>query len=333
MISGGNLYNHFFLKALKANHWTVQQIELEQLQLNNKKEAVKKILIVDTLYLTQITPQIAKLKEEWYIILLVHHLESMYPPKNYSRNRYFQQKEQPTLQHFDAFLTTSHFTKDFLRDQQMKQSILVVPPALIYQPVIQKKSTEQISAIMVANLVERKGILPFLQLLHTIDPQKYLGRLQIQLYGTDQIERDYAKTCLNFIEQHSAFKQTIHFHGAQPQASLHRAYQKANLFLSTAFMESFGMALQEAVAYQIPILALDRGNVGHHIEEGKNGFSYQELDSLCQQLVDLVENRNVLKGLIEGASTYTPYVHYTWATAVKQFQDQFLDNCSDYCYI
>ncbi|MEM8906770.1 MAG: glycosyltransferase family 4 protein [Bacteroidota bacterium] len=246
---------------------------------------------------------------------------------------FFEQNEKAALMEFDAFLTTSTFTKHYLQKRQLQAPILVVPPALTHTfPPIQR-SPQPIKAIIIANLVERKGILPFFKALVSMGIEKYTDHLTIDIYGTDQIEKSYAQSCLSYIEQHPALQKVVIYQGTRSQSQLITIYQQANLFLSTSFMESFGMALQEAVAAQLPILTLAAGNAQHHIQPGSNGFVCSDLMHLTQKLFHLASTPSALAQLLQQAQQYQPYRNYRWANAAQQFKDQFLDNCKDYCYI
>ena len=51
----------------------------------------------------------------------------------------------------------------------------------------------------------------------------------------------------------------IHFAGSLSREQVQEKLQTATLYLSTSSMETFGMALQEAKAFGLPILALKAG--------------------------------------------------------------------------
>jgi glycosyltransferase involved in cell wall biosynthesis len=66
-------------------------------------------------------------------------------------------------------------------------------------------------------------------------------------------------------------------------------------------METFGIALQEARALGLPILALRRGNAEEHVEPGKNGFLVDSLDELAERFLALSRDANELAALVARA--------------------------------
>lgn len=323
MVSGGNIYNEAIIKALRGENWTVDIVDFAFIEQHvQSANSDKKILLVDSLFLNELFSLSKTRLNQWYLILIVHHLESLYPPKGYSSKSYFEEQEKALLLPFDAFLTTSNYTKQYLVERGLNQKMIVIPPALNFEPTILNRSTEKLSVIIVSNLVERKGILPFLKELSLLELEKYSGQLTIDIYGTDQIELDYAQTCYDFLEANERLKQYVHFRGSVSQMKLQAAYQHANLFISCSFMESYGMALQEAVAYRLPILALEGGNIAYHINSKKNGFLTNNIKELVGQLKQLLENKNEFYQLVASAGRYCPYQDYTWKDAARQFTEQ-----------
>lgn len=316
--SGGNIYNKNLIGGLVKIGYSIEVLDWNT--YIKTKEGGQGYYFFDTLYLIQLKEYLPRQRKNTYFFLIVHHLESLYPPKNWTSQRYFLEKEYPLLKLFDGFLTSSQFTADYLKGNRLKAKKIVVPPAIGFQPPRPvNKSTVNIQAIMVANLVERKGILPFLQILTNNQYLQQTQNLQIHLIGTNEIERDYAKSCLQLIEQNPILKKIISYHGQLSTPQVHSLYQKANLFISTAFMETYGMALQEARAFQLPILALKGGNVENHVDNTRTGWLTENMADIVHQLVNLIKHPKDLVSTQQYIINQpTPNI-YNWEAAAKQF--------------
>ena len=107
---------------------------------------------------------------------------------------------------------------------------------------------------MVANLVERKGVFPFLERLKDSFLVNRPNQLQIQLIGTAAIEKGYAQQCLTLLKKNTLLCQIVHYRGQLSSEQLQTYYQASNLFISSAFMETYGMALQEARAFRLSLI-------------------------------------------------------------------------------
>ncbi|MEM1122514.1 MAG: glycosyltransferase family 4 protein [Bacteroidota bacterium] len=326
--SGGNIYNKHLIEGLRQNSLFPAVLSLEEFQQLNLTN-LKGYYFFDTLYLSQLTELCQYPRKNSQFFLIVHHLESLYPPKGYTSDQYFQQFERPFLKQFDGFLTSSSFTADYLTNHHLPQAKIVVEPAISFvPPPISPKTTTPINALLVANLVERKGILPFLEELAAQTTAAAMPKLNIYLIGTDQIEKTYARQCLDLIEQHPILNQTIHYHGQLPQSQIFEFYQQVNLFISTALMETYGMALQEARAFGLPILAVRGGNVASHVVEGENGFVFEEVGGLVDQVLLLAERAELLGELLVKLSFRSEKKMYDWNEASRSFLQQLKTTAS-----
>ncbi len=267
--SGGNLYNAHLIGALRAQDQSVTILDWPAYR-KVRAAGLPGLFWIDTLFLSayqELAPLSVAGQQEG---LIVHHLESLYPPQGHSSDEWFAQHEATLLQRFDYFLATSDYTGDYLvRRGFAPEKIIVAPPALAFAPQEREVNTEEVRALMVANLVERKGILPFLQALEHNWAQS--GPFSLTLIGSDEIEPAYAAACRAYIAQRPALASRVLLTGALLPQKTFRYYRYANLFLSPAFMETYGMALQEARSFRLPILALDGGNARAHIRDGSNG--------------------------------------------------------------
>ena len=321
--SGGNIYNKNLIAGLQKNGYFPKIVDL----VNFKKKTIQQLeghYFFDTLYFAQLESIFTKRNKVTQFWLIVHHLESLYPPKDWTATNYFQQKEYPFLIQFDGFLTSSQFTADYLMKHGLSQSKIVIPPAIEYIPNLPSaaKKASPVNALIIANLVERKGILPFLEHLIESPLLQQNTCLKIHLVGAATIEPIYAQQCLDLLAQNPALKKIVQYQGQLSPTQLHTYYQQSNLFISTAFMETYGMALQEARSFDLPILALTGGNVKHHIIHDSTGYLMDNLENVVQQLEKLVLQPNLLADLQSYILKNNTTLFYNWQQAGKRFIQQ-----------
>ena len=199
----------------------------------------------------------------------------------------------------------------------------MVQPAIDIKPNLDFSiKTDTIKAIMVANLVPRKGILPFLKILAQNNLLPQLKNLQIDLIGSEEIEPEYAQSCLSFIKKNEVLNTIIRYHGQRLPIEIYSLYLQANLFISTSFMETYGMALQEARAFQLPILALKGGNVENHLKNGKNGWLMEDMNKLVLQLIKLTKTPDLLTERQQNIFRQDKQGFYNWQKAAEIFLEQ-----------
>jgi len=319
--SGGNIYNKNLIIGLQKNGYAIEVLDLVAFQ-KRATEQLQGYYFFDTLYFSQLDSVFAKKNKQTQFWLIVHHLESLYPPKDWTTHQYFSKKEKPFLIQFDGFLTSSQFTANYLAAYDLSQPKIVILPAINYFPKNDLKRTSYpIKALLVANLVERKGILPFLEKLQHSPLLNLPTQLQIQLIGTAAIEKDYAQQCLALLKKNTALGQIVHYRGPLSAEQLPAYYQASNLFISTAFMETYGMALQEARAFRLPILGINGGNVKHHIMEGETGYLVNDIHLLINQLEIMVAAPNLLADLQQNINDKI-LDFYSWEQAGIQLIQQ-----------
>jgi glycosyltransferase involved in cell wall biosynthesis len=310
--SGGNLYNRQLLDALTRKGVLIREATVEQWP-EVKDEHAWSAIFWDSLYLEH--PSFAEAAARHTIYMMIHHLESLFPPAGTTADQVFQQKEHPVLQHCEGFLVTSAFTRRYLTAHFPRAHFLQVEPALAAPPPRYPKTSDGLRALLAGNLIARKGIRPFLELL-VKDP---IPNLQIRIAGSPTHEPAYANQCLTLADQ----LPNVQFLGELPYSEMTTQYRWANLFISVSKMETFGIALQEAVAHGVPVLTLDRGHAGAHVIAGKNGRAVASLEDLHHQLSALATQQALRASWLAQAALVSIWDHYSWPIAAERFVEQF----------
>jgi hypothetical protein len=72
----------------------------------------------------------------------------------------------------------------------------------------------------------------------------------------------------------------------------------------------------------MPILAINGGNTGYHIEAGKNGFLFDSMNDLMDKLEVLTLDNLALKKIVNTAWHFRKYEQYDWQDAADLFLKQ-----------
>jgi glycosyltransferase involved in cell wall biosynthesis len=319
--SGGNLYNRFLIKTLKKRGIVFQILGIGQAQANIRSEQ-KCNYWVDTLCLEFIDHAVKLKIPDVAIFLIVHHLRSLEPDLDKAESTRERSKEQKILEAVTGFLVTSPFTKRVLQKRGLSEKpIFVVPPALCLSASKPKKKVLGFHGLMVSNLIPRKGILEFLEELDGIITEN--DDFQIKICGRFDIDPLYSRRCLDEIERKPLLRRSIKFLGPLSLARLRRIYESSSVFISSSNMETYGMAIQEANAFGLPILALDTGFVKTHISPGVNGFLYKSMQDLVMACLAFIRDSRDLNRLRNKNPKTDKEVMYTWEDAAKTFIDQY----------
>ena len=87
-------------------------------------------------------------------------------------------------------------------------------------------------------------------------------------------------------------------------------------------METFGMALQEARTYQLPILTLEGGNSAHHLTSGQTGYVFSDLPPLGSFFLELVQEPAKFAILYQRTQQH-PASYLSWTQTARKLTQQF----------
>jgi glycosyltransferase involved in cell wall biosynthesis len=283
----------------------------------NKGEDLPEVMSRDTIYLFDSInlQKIARQVVPKSSILIVHHLDSLYP----SDPRYFEKYERPILDKFGGYLLSSDFTRDYLSEKgySCNNMIVLTPPGIIKNRVT-KYHNSKIKALIIANLIERKGVLAFLEELIFQKPEPFF---EIRIIGSSSLDPVYASRCKELIRCDNLLKKTVKYLGEQDQQGVEQALIRSNLFVSSSFMETFGMGIQEAAVCGLPLILLDEGYAGKHVFQGNNGFRCGSISSLVKKFVQLSIDNRAFIDLQERAFSFIPDYLPDWKTTAKLLVD------------
>ena len=312
--SGGNRYNEQLMRALQRAGQPVAVVDFEIYREACSTDQ-SGCFFVDSLFVGELATLAGPNPENLHSVFILHHLESM-DSSSGSERAQWQAEEKMAFTHVDAFLATSPFSECYLRAQGVSQLIMVVEPGVDTLRLPRKIHSEKMSVLMVANLITRKGILPWLQTLATVvEPT---APFTLTIVGRTDLEPTYAEACRRFVSQQPTLRSNVHFTGALPYHRVEEYYAQARLFISAARMETFGMALQEAKACRVPLLTLDGGYAGQHLTSDREGCVFGTLAEMASFFVDLVRNQARLADWQATIDAQPPSTRYGWDEAAQK---------------
>ena len=211
--------------------------------------------------------------------------------------------------------------KDQLIDRYCeRRPIIVVPPALVIAPSAEELACRRLGAgpfrgLVVANVVPVKGIRSFLEALATLLNEQ--DRFTIEIAGRLDLDPVYAEACQRLAARSAPLRGKVRFRGALGPDDLRELYLRSNLFISASEMESYGMALHEARAFGLPVLAVDAGNVREHVACREQGILYRSASELAEGCVALTRDPERLSQLVRTAFESRSADSYSWRDAAE----------------
>ncbi len=279
-VSGGNIYNSKLIEALRSINVGVSQCSLEfYLQTHITADVV----VIDSFYLKPPwNGDLVKIKGRLKTIFLAHHLSSLYPgPTSLFKH------EKQVMENMDCIVVTGKYLEDKLNEHNLPP-ITCIPPAYISKRSAVVSPQHSTMILMVNNLIRRKGVMEFLQ---EIASQPFPVPFYLQIAGSSNLDPEYAQKCLIFARKNHI---PLHYSGEVNHEEIDKLYSSARLLVSASWMETFGMQIQEALAYNVPVVALKKGNIPYLIKDGVNGLLADDHKSLYQNVLDFLTGKKTI---------------------------------------
>ncbi len=191
------------------------------------------------------------------IVTLVHHLRSNEQVGTVSR-RMALLFEKVLLNHSDSIIVNSSTTRETVEKLLHKEKpISVCPPGkdtLQNGGVPQRKNAQHpVCILMVGNLIPRKGHRALIEALIYLKDLKWT----LQIAGDNSIIPAYTRKLEKLISTYS-MESRIHLLGVLDDAALLALYRSSDLFVFPSEYEGFGIALAEALHFQLPYVAFSK---------------------------------------------------------------------------
>ncbi len=264
-----------------------------------------------------------------HFVLIVHLLPSLVPG---AVSAAALDDERRALSLFDGFLTTSAFTaKHLVASGVDARRIVTVEPAsgratTQTPPTDADRAPDRkphldgpLRAVMVGNLTPIKRVADFLEALD--ERAAVDDAFTLDVVGRSDIDVEHARRAVDGCRRSRALAGKVRFVGTVPYDEMGRVYRGAEVFVSAAAMETFGMALQEARAFGLPILACDAGNARAHVEPGETGMLFDGVSTLAEGFLGLVRDPALAAGYLRRARTARAPNPHGWLDAARLLID------------
>ncbi len=171
--------------------------------------------------------------------------------------------------------------------------------------------------LSIGRLVLRKGFHGIIEALGELKREG--APLHLSIVGYGRAEEEIRRT----LEEHGV-TDMVSFIGRVEHARLKEHYLASDAYLFYGDREGSSLAMIEAAAYGLPVIASDHPGNRTYIDHGKSGFLVPHRDSkaLCRAIRHMVEHREELPKM--GDASRTIAEQYSW-TAIARRYDAFFE--------
>jgi glycosyltransferase involved in cell wall biosynthesis len=274
---------------------------------------------VDSLYLEQL-PQLRAELAGAPLMLMLHYLPSLVRLGREVRAAELTPVERNALSRADGYLVPSSFMLGQLALLGLQHNAICVEPGveLPAQLAARVVAPGALRSVMLCNVTEGKGVLPFLAALG--ERLRHADRCSLEIVGATDREPAYASACRALCDATPALRSAVRFAGGLPHAAAIARLNAADVLVSASRMESYGMALAEARAMGVPVLARAGGHTAAQVEPAAGGRLVHDDAALAEALLDLVRAPAELER--RRAAAIATIRHRSWDDAARAFSAQ-----------
>lgn len=196
-----------------------------------------------------------------------------------------------------------------------KQEIQILPNGIeLKNWSIKQEPHSELNVICVSRLNKKKRVQALLRQLPKILSQvKNPHSIHFHLVGTGPNEKN-----LKTLAKRLALGSYVHFHGYQSRSQIQQLFAVSDLFVMPAKKESFGIAILEARAAGLPVVALSYGGPKDLITSGENGILADNDEEMGAAIVELLNNTEKRQHM--AAQSRVGLESYDWSEVIKRHE-------------
>jgi glycosyltransferase involved in cell wall biosynthesis len=218
-----------------------------------------------------------------------------------------------------VMVASESLVEEMARHGVPAHKILVVPPgrdvARPNEASHDLRAGRSAAILCVGNWVERKGIVDLLAAFATL-PEEVAT---LHLVGDDRIDPVYSAAVRGRLRDPSLLKR-VSVHGLLPREKVAALYRDADIFALPSMREPYGTVYGEAMAFGLPVVGWDAGNLPHLARDGIEGVVVPRGDVLAlgRALANLALDPE-LRGRLGANSARRAETFATWKETARLF--------------
>jgi glycosyltransferase involved in cell wall biosynthesis len=152
-----------------------------------------------------------------------------------------------------------------------------------------KSSSEKLRIGSVGRMVSLKNQISLIRAVSSL-PKEIAMKVELHFFGDGECRELLIKECQNGLAN-----SMYNFHGVQINRNL--IYNNIDILAVTSETEGLSLAIIEAMAYEIPVLATNVGGNPRPVINGETGylFEYEDYHKLAELIVGYIDNPKMLR--------------------------------------
>jgi glycosyltransferase involved in cell wall biosynthesis len=194
----------------------------------------------------------------------------------------------PVLRSFDIITVTGHYTRNFLVENGIPPSKIVIVPHIVENSIHPREREKRFDILTLARLEPVKHIDVLIRAIDVVRTSIPGIRVAIVGDGTHRKE-------LEALVGELGLEDSITFAGFQPDVE--QWFNQSKIFVLTSEREGFPYTVIEAMLCGIPVIASNCGDISDVITDGHNGIlidDYRDVDAFAASIITLLQDQDAM---------------------------------------
>lgn len=316
-ITGAHIYEDDLLKAINntpnvsakiitapsaKNKWLKLFAPLRNLKLLNTLQSYG-LLVLNSSKAHYFIPLLLCLNKKKIKNLIIHH-HFQYLSFTGIKRSLFKAIEIFYLKNAYKVLTPSPYIAEELRRLYGIDSLICEIP---FETRIDKTALKPHPGklLYIGTIEERKGLIYLIKALEVLKKRKI--EVSLDIVGKC-VDSEYNRLLSETIGKLQL--DNIKFHGFIEASAMSELKRNADIFVFPSLLEGFGMALNEAMAFGLPVVCFNNTAMPFSVKNGENGILVENksVEGLADAIAGIVTDREQRKRLSSGALEWASHL-------------------------
>lgn len=326
-LTGGSIYDRRIVTGLRARGWQVTVAELDTTFPSPTRSAIAaadrvfaecstgSIAVVDGLVFGAVPETVNRAADRLKLVAIIHLPLAMAWGLEASTRACLEESERRALAVASLVIVTGQRTVDVVTGYGVPADrVVCVSPGIDRAPVSKGSQGNRVELLSVANLVPGKGHRVLVDALAGITDRSW----NLTCVGSLERDAEFAREIQAEVRARG-LQDRIVFTGALDEAELAAHYNRADVFVLPTLLETYGMAVADALAHGLPVISTTTGAIPELVGD-RAGLIVAPGDTLALRgaLALVMDDRQVRRRFTAGARQVRGQLR-SWDTSVEKF--------------
>lgn len=233
--------------------------------------------------------------------------------------------ERKCLNFCDEIITPNPYVLDCIKNTVRSNGIRFIGHPFAHSPR-QKSVYKKFNILFVGTVYQRKGLDLLIKAVNRL-PESMRQKIRLNLVGKIE-DKSYYQKLLKLVH-HYGLSDTVNFVGRVSDSELIKLYQNAYCFVLPSRHEGYGLVIEEAMSYGLPVIGFDNSAMPYTILNNQNGLLVKDgdIDGLKNAIERLMSDCDLHSKLAGGA-----LISYSKSHDLTDFKKEINDLIIDLTY-